>query len=114
MEETIQKLTQQLNQLLQEKKNYESHWNYPNIDKAVEILNWYVETNDNLIGIICDSDADGACSAALIYNFLTSIGKTHIKMYFHEGKQHGITDKLEEIIQRLGKKRQKDEEELEF
>lgn len=80
------------------KKNYENHWNYPNMDKAVEILNWYIETNDNPIGIICDSDADGVCSAALIYNFLTSIGKTNIKMYFHEGKQHGITDKLEEII----------------
>lgn len=80
------------------KKNYENHWNYPNINKAVEILNWYIEVNDNPIGIICDSDADGACSAALIYNFLTFVGKTNIKMYFHEGKQHGITDKLEEII----------------
>lgn len=84
------------------KKCFENHWNYPNIDKAVEVLNWYI-TNNSSIGIICDADVDGACSAALIYNFLTSLGVKDIKVYFHEGKQHGIKDKLEEIISINGK-----------
>lgn len=79
------------------KKCFESHWNYENMGKAVEVLNWYIKNNSS-IGIICDSDIDGCCSTALIYNFLTSFGVKDIKVYFHEGKQHGIKDKLEEII----------------
>jgi len=84
------------------KKNYESHWNYAHIEEACEIVNWYI-TNHAPIGVIVDSDMDGACSGALIYNFLTTLGVEDVKVYFHEGKQHGIKDKLDEIIATNGK-----------
>lgn len=35
------------------KKNYENHWNYPNMNKAVDLLNWYI-TNSFSIEIIMD------------------------------------------------------------
>lgn len=41
---------------------------------------------------------DGACSAAIIDMFCREVGM-ETKIYFHSGKQHGLHDKIEEIIQ---------------
>lgn len=83
---------------------FEDPWNYPNMANACEILNFYVENKEN-IGIVMDSDMDGACSAALIYNFLIYLGvnKDLIHVYHHEGKQHGIKDLVDKIILNNGK-----------
>ena len=70
-------------------KNYESPWNYPCMKKAVQILHEYINNNSN-IGIVIDSDTDGACSVALIYDFLIeqNVSSDRIILYHHEGKQH--------------------------
>lgn len=82
------------------KKNFESPWDYPNMMQAVEALNYYILKQTN-IGIVVDSDADGSCSAALIYLFLLSQGvnKDKIQLYFHTGKQHGLNDVLNQILE---------------
>ena len=67
-----------------------------NIEKAIEIFNKHVNKKD-LVGIVMDSDMDGACSAAIIDMFCREVGM-ETKIYFHSGKQHGLHDKVEEII----------------
>ena len=85
-------------------KNYESPWNYTCMKKAVQILHEYINNNIN-IGIVIDSDTDGACSAALIYDFLIkqNVNSDKIILYHHEGKQHGIKDILPQILEKNGK-----------
>ena len=78
---------------------FENIWNYINISLACEVLKNHVDNQSN-IGIICDSDEDGCCSASLIYNFLIrlKVNKDNIQVFFHSGKQHGISDLIEDII----------------
>lgn len=75
---------------------------YPNVKEA--ILSWdnYYHTVDNLtdnqnVGIVIDSDADGACSAAVIYLYLKSLNVVPV-VFYHTGKQHGLGDVLNEIL----------------
>ena len=56
------------------------------------------------IGLIVDSDCDGFTSAALMYNYLSVIKdpewiKNHILIYIHEGKQHGLNDIKDQMIE---------------
>lgn len=77
-------------------------WNkYSNIERACEFLKTYIDDNEN-IGIIIDSDTDGSCSAALMYNFLKFLGHDKIKIYYHKGKQHGLKDLIDQIIAENG------------
>ena len=64
--------------------------------KAIQIFDKHVNNKDT-VGIVMDSDMDGACSAAIIDMFCHQMGM-ETKIYFHSGKQHGIHDKVEEII----------------
>ena len=75
---------------------YDDPFDYVNIEKAIEIFNKHVNKKD-LVGIVMDSDMDGACSAAIIDMFCHQMGMD-TKIYFHSGKQHGLHDKIEEII----------------
>lgn len=79
-------------------KYWEDYYNYPNIKEAVLLF------RENLahgmpIHIVIDSDCDGACSAAIMYNFLMycNIKSERIVMHHHQGKQHGLKDLVEEI-----------------
>ena len=83
---------------------FEKWSNYPNIKKACRVFNKYIK-NKTIIGIVMDSDQDGTCSAALMYNFLMHLGynKDCIKVYCHKGKQHGLKDLLDEILANNGK-----------
>jgi single-stranded-DNA-specific exonuclease len=69
-----------------------------NIDKAYDQFNDALVNNKG-IGIVCDSDADGYFSASILYQALCNF-KASPKVYFHSGKEHGLSDKtlLPEII----------------
>lgn len=83
---------------------FEKWQKYSNIEKACSIFNDYVNRNIT-IGIVMDSDQDGTCSAALIYNFLQYLNfdKSNIKVYYHTAKQHGLKDLLDKILIENGK-----------
>ena len=76
---------------------FDDPFDYVNINEAIQVFDYHVKNKSN-VGILMDSDMDGACSAAIIDMFCRGVGmKT--KIYFHSGKQHGLHDKIEEIIQ---------------
>ena len=65
-----------------------------NIGDAVQCLLKHLE-NDSEIHIVVDSDTDGACSAAMIYQYLKLI-KPDVKLSYsiHTKKQHGLSDDI--------------------
>lgn len=69
---------------------------YENMDKGVEFIKQLEQYNT--IYIVQDSDVDGQFSAALIYIFLEHLGMRDIKVLFHIGKQHGLSDDIMEQI----------------
>jgi single-stranded-DNA-specific exonuclease len=72
-----------------------SPYDLDNIENAVQTYLNAVE-NNKTIGILTDSDCDGFCSAAMIYNYTKSYcPDINIKYYLHTGKQHGLTDDIE-------------------
>lgn len=62
-----------------------------NINEAVQCLLKHLE-NDSEIHIINDSDTDGVCSSAIMYNYLKLI-KPNVKISYsiHTNKQHGLS-----------------------
>lgn len=75
---------------------FESPWDYPNMDKAVDRLHKSI-LNKEQIAILQDPDGDGVMSAVIAYDFLKNQGLSPIVL-FHTGKQHGITVSDEENI----------------
>jgi len=67
--------------------------NFKNIDKAAEMLNNAIK-NHFKIGILIDSDCDGYCSAAMMYDYITNkVGYENIIYKFHDKpKAHGFQD----------------------
>lgn len=80
-------------------KYWEDYCNYPNMKEAVMLFRASL-TRDVPIHIVIDSDCDGACSAAIMYNFLIycNVNPKRITVHYHKGKQHGLKDLVEEII----------------
>ena len=69
---------------------------YKNMDVAVDMFKY---ANDNIqIGIVADSDGDGNLSAAIAYLLCKEFGKKEPIVLFHSGKQHGIQDLMQDII----------------
>lgn len=60
----------------------------------------HVKAN-SITKIIVDCDCDGFTSAALIYNYLHDLFPAWVEQYvsflFHDGKQHGFSDHMEEL-----------------
>ena len=58
--------------------------------------------------LIVDSDCDGFTSAALIYNYLYEMfpdwTAAHLSYRIHDGKQHGLNDHIQSILQSLNGK----------
>ena len=69
--------------------NFDDPCGYENITEAAELLN-YAINHSAKVGIIQDVDADGVMSATIAYRFLVDheISPT---VFFHTGKQHGIS-----------------------
>lgn len=75
---------------------YQSPDMYKNMDMAVDMFKY---TNDGIqIGIVADSDGDGNLSAAITYLLCKEFGKKEPVVLFHSGKQHGIQDLMQDII----------------
>lgn len=81
-----------------DKSNYDNPFDYPNMEQAIDLTRQAVK--DNLkTGIVIDSDMDGYCSAAIVYQFLHVLKPDlDIQVFSHKGKQHGLRDILNEII----------------
>lgn len=84
--------------LTADKSNYDNPFDYPNMEQAIDSTHQAVK--DNLkTGIVIDSDMDGYCSAAIVYQFLHVLKPDlDIQVFSHKGKQHGLRDVLDEII----------------
>ena len=75
---------------------YQSPDMYKNMDVAVDMFKY---ANDNIqIGIVADSDGDGNLSAAIVYLLCKEFVKKEPIVLFHSGKQHGIQDLMQDII----------------
>lgn len=71
------------------------------MQKAVQILSKHIKDNNKTI-IIVDPDVDGNTSSALLLNYLYNFFPqwvSNIKIYFHDGKQHGLNDCVDYIIE---------------
>lgn len=75
---------------------FDNPFDYFNINQAIEMFDNHVKKK-SIVGILMDSDMDGTCSAAIIYMFCQKMGMMPT-LYFHTGKQHGLHDKVNEII----------------
>ena len=78
---------------------FEDYRDYPMVDELIAVLPWLMGNNMLLTYIVVDSDCDGYCSGALIYNFLKYLKVENIKVFHHEGKQHGIKDILPKLLE---------------
>ncbi len=68
---------------------------YKNMDVAVNLFNHAKGS----VGIVIDSDLDGACSAAIAYMLCKEYHPdTEPIIFAHTGKQHGCTDLLPDIL----------------
>lgn len=76
--------------------------NYQGMKEAYDLLLSTINHENDLehIYLIQDSDADGVCSAGLLYMYLKDItlNNIEIQVLYHQGKQHGLyVDILEQI-----------------
>ena len=69
-----------------------------NIEKGRNLLHNHLENNSK-IGLLVDCDCDGYTSAAIIYLFIKHFyPNIEIDYYVHEGKQHGLEDQVDNLI----------------
>lgn len=76
---------------------YDSPWDYPNMEKAVDRLGEAISGGEK-IGVLIDVDVDGNMSAALITNYLRQFHSNIIIPYFHKAKAHGLSINSDENI----------------
>ena len=74
----------------------------PALNKIIEIIHRCVENNESII-VNIDCDVDGYTSAAIFINFMyhhyPEYTESNIKWIHHQGKQHGLSDIMDEIIE---------------
>ena len=75
---------------------FDNPFDYLNMKEAIQVFDKHIKQKSK-IGILMDSDMDGACSSAIIYMFCKNFGISPL-IYFHSGKQHGLHDKVDELI----------------
>lgn len=69
-----------------------------NIEKGAELYLNVIKRNGNIL-IVVDSDCDGFTSATIIYQYTKKIApEIKISYLLHEGKQHGLQDHIDTII----------------
>lgn len=67
------------------------------LDNIADAAYMYINNvNENKrIGLLIDCDADGFCSAAMIYNYTKHLNPNiEITYYLHTGKQHGLSEDI--------------------
>jgi len=81
-----------------DKTALENPENYDNIEEGYQLLK---SNLDKKIAILIDPDVDGMTSSSEIYLYIKELNPTaDIKLFFHKGKQHGLSDKsiFDEIL----------------
>lgn len=77
----------------------QSPYDLDNIDDAAILFHWAVEEAKVNIITITDCDTDGYCSCSMLYQYIKQISpEVRIDVLFHDGKQHGLSDKIDEIL----------------
>lgn len=72
---------------------------FSNIKEAAKLIRETLKEENPKFALVVDSDVDGYTSAAIIYQYLKEVDPTiQIDYYLHEGKQHGLSDTYERII----------------
>lgn len=65
--------------------------NYLNINKACEILNYHLNSDNNKIAFVVDCDGDGYFSAALLSKYCLQVNpNVDLIFLFHQVKLHGL------------------------
>lgn len=64
---------------------------YVNMDKAIELFNKYINT-DNEIYVLQDCDLDGVYSSTMLTRWIATKYQRHVTMLFHKEKKHGLND----------------------
>lgn len=74
---------------------------YDLLKRGARMLMTHVAANDDAF-IVVDSDVDGFTSAAILINYLHDCFpawvETHLEWGFHEGKQHGLGDFIDSLV----------------
>ena len=75
-------------------------WNLlDHIADGVNMLEEHLNSDSSIL-IVVDCDMDGICSAAMLWNYIKQIApNTNLHYAMHEGKQHGIGDLVDGIIE---------------
>lgn len=69
-----------------------------NVGAGAELLLKTLKAHGRIL-LVVDSDCDGYCSSAIIYRYIKKIDSTtSITPIFHEGKQHGLEDLIDDIL----------------
>lgn len=79
----------------------ELHYNYKNMDEAVQLYkNTVLMNNNSIIGILVDADCDGFTSASLLYMYIyANYPEIKLRFYTHSKKTHGLTQEvLDKVI----------------
>ena len=78
----------------------ELHYNYKNMDEAVQLYkNTVLMNNNSNIGILVDSDADGFTSASLLYMYIyANYPEIKLRFYTHSKKTHGLTQEVLDTV----------------
>ncbi len=71
-----------------------------NMDTAVSLVIHTIDNNGK-IGLVVDCDVDGFTSSSIFYQYLRRVGvpEENIHYYIHEGKQHGLEDVWQEMVE---------------
>lgn len=82
-------------------KNLQSFSDLNNINEAITLFDILVYKGNKPIGIIVDSDCDGYCSAAIMYQYIRNLlPNKQIDYYIHSEKQHGLEDMWEILAEK--------------
>lgn len=68
--------------------------------EALKVIHDIVTTDTPArVAITVDSDVDGFTSAAIMHLYLSKVGNVEMIPFLHEGKQHGIDDIIDDILE---------------
>lgn len=72
---------------------------YKLLDNIEEGYQFVEKSKNKKIGLLIDCDADGYTSSAVLYNYFMDMGLSQeIQCFFHSGKQHGLEDQFNKIL----------------
>lgn len=69
----------------------DNHLDYVNMDKAIELFNKHINT-DNEICVLQDCDLDGVYSSTMLTRWIATKYQRPVTMIFHKEKKHGLND----------------------